>query len=404
MSPRFKFLTKERNALSRRWITLLFLCILVSCTTTRTPYTATDAAGAEIPGYSHIRFAFDDLQPSGLPQIRRSTKNVAIRYLAISGGGAGGAFTVGVLNAWTETGRRPMFDIVSGVSTGALIAPFAFLGPQYDDELKELYTSGIANRLVKQRFIVNGLFGESLLKPDPLRLLVEKHVTKAMLEAVAAEYHKGRDLFVSTTNLDSQRSVVWNLGAIAASGQPDALSLFRRVLIASASIPGIYPAVKIAATINGNHIEELHSDGGPSAQILSLPDVIMTNAGTLMPPISGESEIYILVNNTLGPEFHVTKSTTFSVAIRAYATLVKSQTKSSIMALYQFSRRFGLQMKVAAIDVSVPYSYAEPFSTEYMQAVYRNGYTRMKCQTLWSSTPEFKVVLNETASGSCIQR
>lgn len=395
-------LTKERNALSLRWIPALLLCMLVGCTTTRMPYTAMDAERAEIPGYSHVRFIFDDLQPPELARFRPSARNTPIRYLTISGGGAGGAFSVGVLNAWTETGRRPMFDIVSGVSTGALIAPFAFLGPDYDDELRQLYTSGIANQLVEQRFILSGLFGESLLKQDPLRRLVERYVTGELLQAVAAEYRKGRNLFVSTTNLDSQRTVVWDLGAIAASGQPDALTLFRSILIASASIPGVYPAVGIATTINGKPVTELHSDGGPSAQILSLPDVIMTRMGTLFPAMAGKVEIYVLVNNTLGPEFQLTKSATFPVAMRAYATLVKSQAKSSIMALYQFSRRFGFQMKVAAINVSVPYSYSKPFSTQYMRAVYRNGYDRMKCQKLWSSTPEFDVVRNEAFSlGAC---
>ncbi|MGK9264080.1 patatin-like phospholipase family protein [Sinorhizobium meliloti] len=267
--------------------------------------------------------------------------------MAISGGGAGGAFTVGVLNAWTEAGQRPEFDIVSGVSTGALIAPFAFLGPQYDQELRELYTSGVAAQLVERRFILSGIFGESFLKQEPLRRMVERYVTAAMLRAIAAEYRKGRYLFVLTTNLDTQAAVVWDLGAIASSGRPDSLALFRDVLIASASIPGVFPAVRIKAVVDGKQIEELHSDGGTSNQILTLPDAFLSREGISRPGRARSFEIYLLINNTLGPEFQLTESTTLSVAVRAYAALVKSQTKNGVVALYQFTKRFGIVFRVS---------------------------------------------------------
>ena len=194
-----------------------------------------------------------------------------ITYLALSGGGSGGAFGAGILTGWTTAGTRPTFDVVSGVSTGALIAPFAFLGSSYDPTLAELYTSGIAETLVRPRPII-GLLGAALSDPAPLRRLVERYVTDDMLRKIAAEHSKGRRLFVVTTNLDAQRTVIWDMGAIAAHGHEQALVLFRNVLIASASIPAVFPPVMIEVTMNGKRFQEMHSDGGATTQLFTAPE------------------------------------------------------------------------------------------------------------------------------------
>lgn len=384
-----RYMNKKKR-LSTYWILTLICTALAGCAVSRQAYTETDAEKANIVGYSHIRFSStDDICQPDLRFPKPKNQNAVVRYLAISGGGAGGAFTVGVLNAWTETGQRPVFDIVSGVSTGAFIAPFAFLGSQYDAQLKEMYTSGIADQLIDHRYFLNGLLGESLFRQEYIRRIVERYVTKDFLKSIAAEHIKGRRLFVSTTDLDTQRGVIWNLGAIAASNRPDSLNLFQNILIASASIPGVYPAVAIKSRIDEKDIEELHSDGAPSAQILTLPDTMMAMDKICLPVRPDRFEIYALINNTLGPEFQMTDNNIIPVVTRAYATLVKSQTRNSLTALYQFSKRFGLHMNVAAINTSIPYSYTSPFSSGYMTEAYKNGYTRMKQQTLWSQKPIF---------------
>src|SRR5262249_31607986 len=158
--------------------------------------------------------------------------------LAISGGAYDGAYGAGVINGWTASGTRPRFTVVTGVSAGALIAPFAFLGPEYDSRAAEAFTSGVASVLGD----VGGalmLLGTPDLRRQTLSDLVEKHIDRAMLDAIAAEHARGRHLLVVPTNLDAQRAVVWDMGAIAASRNPDALQLFRDVLVASASIPGV---------------------------------------------------------------------------------------------------------------------------------------------------------------------
>jgi len=234
-----------------------------------------------------------------------------------------------------------------------------------------------------------GLFGQSLAKAEPLRQMVEQNVTQALLQAVAAEQRKGRRLLVLTTNLDSQRAVVWNMGAIADSGQPDALQLFRDILIASASIPGIYPAVMIKAQVDGQTIEEMHSDGGTASQFLAVPDSLMIGSGPARIPVGGKPNMYVIINNALMPEFEVTPDKTLPVMARAYATLVKSQTRSALQALYGFSQKARIGFHLASIDAVVRYDPADPFGTGYMRAVYNLGAAEMEEGSVWKDRPVF---------------
>lgn len=353
---------------------------------------AQEANNATIAGYANIRTYRDsrlDEAPADTRDWIPASKSGRLDFLMISGGGSGGAFSVGVLSAWSAMRTRPRFDVVTGVSTGALIAPYAFLGPAYDSALVQLYTSGIAKDLVATKGPM-GLFGSSLLKPEPLRSLVERAVTPDVLLRIASEHRKGRRLFVLTTNLDTQRGVVWNMGAIAASGRPDARKLFIDIVVASASIPGVYPAVPIKAESGGRQFEEMHSDGGSTSQILMPPQAIMV--GTI--PISVRKRqrvsFYVIVNNALMPEFGVTRNKTVSAIGRAYSIYMKSQAQSELTALYNFAKRTGADFHVASIDAQVPYSMLDPFDTSYMRAVYSLGYKGLAAGTLWKDSPVFR--------------
>lgn len=352
--------------------------------------TAGEADSALIAGYSDIRANRFATHNDALTRHRDwvvSSKTETQNILMISGGGAGGAFGVGVLAGWTKLNTRPSFDVVTGVSTGALIAPYAFLGSSYDDTLVHLYTSGIARDLVAFDGPF-GLFGQSLLKSEPLRKLAERFITPGVLSEIAAAHREGRRLFVLTTNLDSQRGVIWNMGAIAASGNADALELFRDVVVASASIPGVYPAVAIQATANGRVFQELHSDGGSTSQILTPPLVAGPKPSKrLLPrPIN----LYAIVNNALIPEFDITPNKTVSAVGRAYATFVKAQAQSELTALYNYAKRTGSRFQAASIEEQVPYSMFNPFDGSYMQTVYRLGYERTIGGTLWKDSPVFR--------------
>ncbi|MCA1408897.1 patatin-like phospholipase family protein [Ensifer sp. IC3342] len=374
-----------------RPLAILMLAFLAGCMAPdRIPYGTKAASSASVEGFGDIRMYADSSGslPEGrawLPVLRHKE----INYLVLSGGGAGGAFSVGALKAWSDKGERPEFDMVSGVSTGALIAPYAFLGPAYDKALVDLYTSGVAQELVDVKFLPKGLLGASLLKQEPLRKMVERYLTRETLARIAAEHRKGRRLLVLTSNLDSQRAVIWNMGAIADNQQPDALKLFQDIIIASASIPGLYPAVLIKATAGGRMFEEMHSDGGAASQILTIPEGWIANAEEGEWPRGPKFNMYILVNNALMPEFAMTTNNTFVVMARASSFLIKAQTRSALLATYAYAKKTGIRFRMASIDVQVAYDMTDPFNTNYMRAVYNLGYAKMASGGLWKDRPSF---------------
>src|SRR3954452_17974304 len=234
---------------------------LSACTSLpRTPYTAADASSSRVLDIESLRRYTDE--PVTKFSFDKDNSSASRNYLALSGGGADGAYGVGVLNGWSAAGTRPVFSVVSGVSTGGLIAPFAFLGSQYDDTLKEVYTSGIASSLLDDPSIIRVLFGSGLFGNKRLHELVARYVGPEILAAVAHENAKGRRLLVVTTDLDTQRTAIWDMGRIAAVGTPEALKLFRDVMAASASIPLVFPPIMIDAEGEGRRFQEMHVDGG----------------------------------------------------------------------------------------------------------------------------------------------
>jgi predicted acylesterase/phospholipase RssA len=178
-------------------------------------------------------------------------------FLAVSGGGDNGAFGSGLLNGWSATGTRPQFKMVTGVSTGALIAPFAFLGPAYDAQLREVYTTMTPDRVFRQRGYPAALFDDAMADTSPLAMLIAKYANQDLLDAIAAEYRKGRLLMIGTTNLDAQRPVIWNIGAIAASGRP-----------------GAFQPAMIDVEVDGVEFQEMHVDGGAISQLFLYPGSI----------------------------------------------------------------------------------------------------------------------------------
>ncbi|MBV8412273.1 MAG: patatin-like phospholipase family protein, partial [Alphaproteobacteria bacterium] len=132
-----------------------------------------------------------------------------LQLLAISGGGENGAFGAGLLCGWSAEGSRPTFDLVTGVSTGALTAPFAFLGSAYDPQLRTVYTETPADQILSQRSITAALLSDAMADNTPLYRTISRFVDERMLAAIAAAYDQGRMLLIGTTDLDAQLPVVW---------------------------------------------------------------------------------------------------------------------------------------------------------------------------------------------------
>ena len=300
-------------------------------------------------------------QAAGLPPPRT--------LLAVSGGVDKGAFSAGILNAWTRRGGRPSFDIVTGVSTGALIAPFAFLGAEEDDELKAIYTNLKREDIYRQKILSGLLGGSSLLDTAPLKTLIAQHVTPAFLARIAAEHGKGRRLLVMTTNLDAQRGVIWDMGAIAGSGSPRALVLFRDVLLASASIPGAFPPVLIDVTGNGRRFAEMHVDGGTVGGFFALPRTTLLLNGNSQ----SRTAIYLLYNGTLAPEFTVAKPRILSILSRSLAVSLGEADRNILEELRTFARERDASLAICAI-AEEPSEKAPPlFDTTHMRALYTLG-------------------------------
>src|SRR5436190_20866180 len=259
-------------------------------------------------------------------------------YLAVSGGGDNGAFGAGLLNGWTETGQRPVFKGVTGVSTGALIAPFAFLGPSYDHVLREVYTTMDANKVYRARGLSAALFDDAMADTTPLAAVIAKYADATLLDAIAAEYRKGRMLLIGTTDLDAQRPVIWNIGAIAASGHPGALELVRQILRASAAIPGLFQPVLIDVEVDGKKFQELHVDGGAIAQLFLYPASIeLRSVG-----VARERHAYIIRNARLDPNYAVSERRTISIAGRAIDTMLAASGQNDILRVYFTTMRDGV--------------------------------------------------------------
>jgi len=378
--------TSASFAHSVRGLAVAVVLSAAGCATVeRIPYTQQEQSVAVVPGFPDARVWADD------PAIGQKTAALApsiVRQptiLALSGGGADGAFGAGLLSGWSARGTRPQFTIVTGASAGALIAPFAYLGSGYDDVLRNVFAGGEMENFLQFEGL-GGLLGPGLFKTAPLRALIAKYVDAGTLDAVAKEYRAGRKLFIVTTNLDAQRTAIWDMGRIATSGHPKALDLFRSVMEASASVPGIFSPVLIEVEADGKSFSEMHVDGGVTANIMVVPEaVLLANRAAL--PQALRPRVYIIMNGKLDPYFEVVKPRTLQIAIRSFETSVRANTRNTLLATYEFSKRRNWQVSLAAIEESVPNQAKPGFDTAYMRSLFEYGYERGRSGQLWQATP-----------------
>jgi predicted acylesterase/phospholipase RssA len=364
---------------------LTAMLVLAGCSSLpRESYTASDAASSRVLNLGELR-RYADEPASMFLSTNVNPRGGPLSYLALSGGGADGAYGAGVLNGWTAAGTRPEFSAVSGVSTGALIAPFAFLGPAYDATLRDVYTSGVAESLLNTPSIVRALFGSGLFGNTHLRELVARYVGHDMLAAIAVEHSKGRRLFIVTTNLDTQRTVIWDMGRIATIGSPQALDLFRDVLTASASIPVVFPPMLIDAQANGHRFQEMHVDGGVTAPVLTLPEAFLLRNGAFARGL--HMNIYVLVNDKVERDFQLVPDSTIDIAARASASVTKTQIRSVLYETYDFARHNNFGFNLTYIDKNLPSPASFGFEAGYMRTLYQYGYDKAKTGDFWAKAP-----------------
>ncbi|MGZ4980517.1 MAG: patatin-like phospholipase family protein [Methylobacter sp.] len=342
---------------------------------------------AEMPGFT--RDALESYYREQAYLVRQGQVGALppANFLALSGGGDNGAFGSGFLSGWTTAGNRPEFKGVTGISTGGLIAPFAFLGPKYDGSLKEVFTRSTAKDILEARYFLAAVFDDALADNAPLARLLKKYVTEDMLKDIVREDAKGRLLLIATTNLDAHQAVIWNMGKIAASGHPQALELFRKIMLASAAIPGTFPPVMIDVEANGQRYQEMHVDGGATAQVFLYPPALKVAELSKQRGVVRERRLYLIRNARLDPDWAEVERRTLSIAGRAINSLIQSQGVGDLYKIYAETQRDGIDFNLAFIPKSFNAPHKEEFDTEYMRQLFQTGYDLAVKGYRWDKIP-----------------
>jgi predicted patatin/cPLA2 family phospholipase len=408
-----------RPGLRRAAIAAVALLMLAGCGggVLRNPVPAPLVDAVEPLGESGLRSWGDTLRPGEIDtMIARQAPLLKARYgadiaagrtptlhfLALSGGGQWGAFGAGILQAWSESGTRPEFQGVSGVSTGAIIAPFAFLGPGHDATLREIYTLYATDDLVEST-ILSGVFsGVALSDTRRLKAVIARYVTPDLLAEIAAERRKGRLLFIGTTNLDAGRPVIWDIGAIADSGHPDALELVRELIRASSAIPVAFPPIFVPVeTADGRAFDEMHVDGGASSQVTFVsPEVPVAAATRAALGRNLDRRLWVIVNNDLVPPHQQLRPRIFDVGGAAVSSLIRGSGVGDVYRLYAIAQRDDIAFNVTWIPPETPCAAPEEdFDRAFMTCLYDHAGELFREGQLWRNAPPFFATTTNIPNG-----
>jgi predicted acylesterase/phospholipase RssA len=348
-----------------------------------------------------IRMLGPDQRFSTLPlqsvarRVRAQRAGQPVNILALSCGGADGAFGAGALVGLTRSALRPQYSVVTGVSTGALIAPYAFLGPDWDDQLVEVYTSGRAEHVLHSRGL-GALFGSSVYSGTPLRELVERYVTDALIQAVAREASTGRLLLVATTDVSTGEPVIWDLGSIAMNGGVGARTLFRDVLVASASVPGLFPPVVISVQKQQALYDEIHVDGAIAAPFF-VPLAFVEPTRDASGP-SHATAVYVIVDGRLSEQAAPIRLRTRSILLRSVSAGLNHMMRTTLELIATDAELQGAQFQFAAIPATYPQLNSFDFRTSKMRSLFRFAYQCAQAGRLWS--PSRGARRDETGTGN----
>ena len=354
-----------------------------------------ETTAAQIPGIPNARY-FPDTQIDLMAKetLAARQREIAILgkdlpamdILAVSGGGANGAFGAGLLAGWSEAGTRPEFKLVTGVSTGALTAPFAFLGSAWDQQLAAVYTAITPNDIFEKRELAAVIWNDAMSDTTPLFRLISRYVNQDMLNAIAREYDKGRLLLIGTTDLDARRPVFWNIGAIAASKQPQALDLFRKLLLASSAVPAVFPPVLIDVEADGHRYQEMHVDGGAIAQMFLYPPALV-QAEILRTKHPRPVRAWLIRNSRLDPDWTSVERQTMSIAQDAIATMIQTSGMNDVNKIYLTTLRDHVDYNLAYIGSDFTLKAKEDFDPVFMRTLYNYALDKARSGYPWVKRP-----------------
>ncbi len=382
---------------------ILAASALSSCAsiTARSSVPISERKHTTVLGIANARFYVDEPAAMAAEQERSLEKEAralgvakggvlpTANLLSLSGGGDNGAFGAGLLSGWTVHGDRPTFKLVTGVSTGALIAPFAFLGSEYDAALTDVYTNINPSRVFEKRFVPYAALAQDALSDStPLYQTIAHYLDDTMLARIAAEYGQGRLLLIQTTDLDAGRPTIWNIGAIAASGHPRAPHLIRHILLASASIPAAFPPVLFDVEADGKAYQELHVDGGAVSQAFLVPPSLNTKVALERSGYKRKAvAAYIIRNSGLTTEWSEVEQTTLPIAGKAVSTMINYNGVGDLYRMYLVTQRAGASFSLAYVGQDFQAPHPQEFDQTFMRALYRYAYQKAVKGYPWEHAP-----------------
>jgi hypothetical protein len=403
MNKQGKRLCKIKTYNTSLLVAAIIVFFVAGCARTRHAVPTGLTQEAKVVGMPGVRAFADSQSPMFIKSLLESFKQErqsdfplqadgikVYSTLALSGGGANGAYGAGLLNGWSKEGSRPVFKIVTGISTGALIAPLAFLGSEYDGKLKEFYTTTSSKDIFKKKSVLNIVMGNSLGNTKPLARLIAGAIDNEVLRAIAEAHSKGRRLYIGTTNLDAQRPAVWDMGAIASSGKKGALELFRKIMLASASIPVAFPPIYFDVEAEGKRYDEMHVDGGVTTQVFFLYGIgnlrlAAREAG--LDTSKMHHKMYIIRNGLIRPEWQQVKDRTLPIAQRSLSNLIRIQAFGDLIRLYALTKERGGDFNLAFIpDEYVP-NPQEEFDPVEMRRLFDLGFKEATKGYAWRKYP-----------------
>ena len=389
--------------ISMRLVSLMVVAVMLTgcgALRLRRPPPAALEPAVQVAGMPNVRVWGDEFSPvfqqdiiDSIHQERRSglfREGDTVSILAISGGGGDGAFGAGLLYGWTQAGTRPQFKMVTGVSTGALTAPFAFLGSGYDEQLKRVYTTISSQDILKLKSLFSWLRGDSISLNDPLAKLTAEYVNDKMLRDIAVEHAKGRRLYIGTTALDAQRPVVWNMGAIAASGHANAAELFRKVMIASAAVPVAFPPAYFDVEASGRRYDEMHVDGGVANQVFlygPMLDVAQAKQQLGLEGLRRKFRVFVIRNSRLKPSWEEITPLIRTIAPRSVSSLIKAQGVGDLYRIYATCLTDGHDFNLSYIPDSMDTNRSDEFDTRVMNVLFDTGYRLARHGYRWFKAP-----------------
>jgi predicted acylesterase/phospholipase RssA len=397
---------------------LLLVAILSACATTKHPPPPPDGGPVaqpwgSVPLGSADAAADTSLSESLVSSLRKkfeqaraadATGKIPYRALALSGGGSRGAYGAGVLSGWTARGDRPQFDVVTGISTGALMATHIFLGSDFDENLA-IFKRLTNDDVYKKRGILDVIRSAAAYDTAPLRETLKSLLSEEILDLVAAEHQAGRRLFIGSTNLDANLFTIWNMGAIAESDRPDRLQRYIDAVMASAAFPIAFPPVYIEVEVEGGTYSEMHVDGGVRETAFYFDFVKELYAAAEAAGLSVgdfKQELYLLINGQLAHSGSLTYEPVDrklkEVVGATINSLMTNITRGSVFRLWVRTMIDGADFHLSYIPEDFEFrTHTLMFDPEEEVALFELGYRQSLDGTAWATqlAPESTELLLE---------